>query len=931
MIPLLGDLGLPDTLLFSQFHLMPLIMTFVNILALLTTVGSDRRSFVQGLAIAFVFLILLYDSPLGLLIYWTTSNLFSLGSNLAPRLTERLSIKIPLPAFRGSVVERCFEEYGYIFFVVNLAILVPLLGVLGNQFNLFTAHGMTGAAIISLFLVIALLPSAVLFFLKWLAKLLGVAKAFDGLVFGVFLGVFLTYIFNKAGYGLLPSAYEPAILFIAALLITAISVVVTLNSELLRKLSYASLVIPMVLLHFIYVSPASSLFAGSDGMRGVKPRMMSDTPVFLLVFDEFSGLTIQNSEGFLDASRYPSFGRFAENADYFPNALTVDNHTSIAVPSMLSGTMRLEGSIGPLSSAGEMGLAPGENLLELFQEWGAGVRAESTILPADLMDEKSTDLYSVASDLATLYLHIVSHQDWIEGQIGVIPSTWKGFGIFYESTAELDKAVEKRSEDTGAFFDWLDELALTPDDKQFNLLHVQYPHAPYVTTASGRLQTNAEPFLSRLLIKEEFSAGQSLINVSYHNYLQQSSFAGVMLGRYIDVLKESGLYDKSLIIVTSDHGVSFSAEGLSRREPLTKDSWKNIVSVPLFIKYPFQEKGRIDDSFVTILDIVPTIIDTASIEPPWGLAGESLRDRESNEQSKSVELIVGYKDYFTDIVSLFEGSRARKKGLFGDGSPVTDVAVNYTENTMYSALLNTELSNNSVSDPSELHAMWSGSLEPSEISRYGRVYLGTQPQNGKVVAAVVDNKIQAVFITGSIDGQTGNFAFSLPETEVIPVKNNVSLYEVEAGEELVMKKLMAYKSGQFLFQDREVISYDWKNSVESTNGLESLNVENGGISVTASSSRDPYVVMQSFSDEPIVMPTIRIELESNKDLTLQLFYQNSDELGFTEENSQVRSIKEGSNVVFFEIPETRAAGSFRLDLGSGGFTHVDIEDIEVRF
>jgi len=519
MIPVLGDLGSPDTLLLGRFHLLPFIMTFVNILALVTLENSNRKSFLQGLVISFVFLVLLYESSLGLIIYWTTSNLVSLCWNAIPRLAKGVSIKISVPSFRGSGVERFFEEYAYIFFVVNLAILVPLLGVLGEQFNLFTAHSMTGASIISLLLFVMFLPAVALSLLRWLAKLLGVVNAFDGVILTVFLGVFLSYVFNKAGYGIFSSSYEPAILLSGALLATAGFVVMIVKAQMLRNLSYFSFLIPLIALHFIFVSPASSLFEGGGGITGDNLDGINDTPVFLLVFDEFSGLTLQKPDGSLDVSRYPGFAEIARDADYFPNALTTGYHTDISVPSIVSGTLR---------SGKNKGLAPGENLIELFQTWGGGVKAQSPVLPADLVEKQETNLHSLASDVATLYLHIVSHQGWIEKKIGVIPATWKDFGIFYEMGDVVDNPAGLVSEQAGIFFDWLEPLAVNAGDKQFNFLHVVFPHVPYTTTATGKSQENSDLIRQQLTSVEEFKAEQPFLNVGYHNYLQQSSYAGLV-------------------------------------------------------------------------------------------------------------------------------------------------------------------------------------------------------------------------------------------------------------------------------------------------------------------------------------------------------------------------------------------------------------------
>ena len=922
VIPLLGDLGLPDTLLFGRFHLLPFIMTFVNILALITVADSHRKGLIQGLIISFVFLVLLYESPLGLIIYWTTSNLVSLGSNLFPELAKKVPIKISLYSFKGSVIERVFEEYAYIFFVVNLAVLVPLLGVLGSQFNLFTAHGMTSEAIISILFYVVLLPSIVLSLLRMLAKLLGGARAFDGLVLLIFIGIFLTYLFNKTGYGLLASEYEPAIFLLAALLVTAGAVVTIFNTRTLRKLSYFSLTIPLVLLHFVFVSPASTLFAGSEGDRAELLGDINDTPVVLMVFDEFSGLTIQDAEGGVDASRYPGFAEIARNASYFPNALTVDYRTDISVPSMVSGTLRSDDS---------MGLASGENLIELFRDWGGGVLAQSSVLPADLMYEQQVNLYSFASDTLTLYLHIISHQDWIENKIGAIPPAWKNFGIFYDVDDVADKGDAAHSEPLDIFDDWLDQLSNNTIDKQLNFLHVEFPHAPYTSSATGRAQINSEAFRRQLFTSETIDAEQPFLNVAYHNYLQQSSYADFLLKKLIGELKGAGLYDKSLIIVTADHGVSYNVMGLNRRIPLTKDSWRNIVPVPLIIKYPFQEAGTVIDSFVTTLDIAPTIMDVTGIVPPWDLAGESLKLLGAVSQTSSVELTPGFEDYLDDAPSLFEEGRSIKTSLFGVGSPVSKIAVNYTENLIYSTLLNTDISVSSVNEFSDLRAVWGGSLRPNELTQYGNVYLGSAPTDGKVIAAVVNNKIHAIFMSGVVKGESGKFAFSLPEVEISQGQFAVSLYEIETGEGLILKRIEIFNAGQLTFETKKIIEYDWENSVLSSNGLDHFVAGNKLVSVHSSSSDDPFIVMGPMSDAEISTPTVRIELVSNKELLLQLFYQTSDALFFAGGRSEISTIYEGNNTVYFEIPETEVAGEFRIDFGFGGFTDVEIVDIEVRY
>ncbi|MFK7863750.1 MAG: YidC/Oxa1 family membrane protein insertase [Pseudohongiellaceae bacterium] len=923
-IPLFGNLASPDSVLPGGLHLAPLLMTLINVLALYTRSRSSRREKIQGLVLAALFLVLLYESPLGLVLYWTTNNCVSLVTNFFPNLLSKFTGRISLPKVRGGVAGRVFEDYGYLFLVSNLALSLPLLGVLGAQFNLFTAHGMNARAILVLLLLLLFLPTVILGLLRWCSKKLSVSHIFDRVFLGLFLGIFLFYLFNKAGYGLLGSGYEPLVLFCLALAATVIITAVLISAKSLRTLAYFSLLIPVVFLHFIYVSPASTLFEESGNLDGMAPEGFNETPVYMLVFDEFSGLTLQDENSELDVLRYPEFAELAETADYFPNALTTGYHTDVAVPSIVSGTDR---------SGNRRGLAPGRNLIELFDSWGGGAFAHSAVLPADLVSKQTVEKGAVWSDLLTLYLHIISHQDWIESKIGVIPSTWKDFGIFHdhsnETMPELRASSSAYPARLGFFGDWLNSIESNTNREQFNFIHMVFPHVPYDFTAKGNLQKNSDLIRQQLTSVEAFQAGQSFLNVGYHNYMQQSAYAASLLQDFVTVLKEKGEFERSLVIVTADHGVSYMEEGQSRRDPFTPDAWKNIVSVPLFIKHPYQTEGRVDSSYVTTLDIAPTIMDAVEIDSPWALMGESVRDENRGSVSKSVNLIPGFAEFFDDIETLFSDSLARKKQLFGSNTPIADVAVNYSEQPLYQPLLNVPVSNYEA-QPSEKTVVWGGSLHARELSNFGRVFDGGTPRNELTVAAAVGGVIQAVFKTGKVGEENGHFAFSLPEPETRPTQFNVKLYEVLVDEGFVLKEIRAFSPEQLRFQSMSVVDYQWQTAVVRTNGIDSLDVNNGRMTIRSSESNDPFIVLQAISDQPLRSPTIRLNLESNKDILLQVFYQTAEESGFAESRSQTYPINAGVNEAFIQLPEINMTGEFRVDLGFGDETEVNLLGIEIR-
>jgi len=80
------NLGIPDGLLSFggvTINLLPLLMTLLNVIAgVIYTKGFPLRDKLQLYGMAGLFLVLLYQSPAGLVLYWTLNNVFSLVKNI---------------------------------------------------------------------------------------------------------------------------------------------------------------------------------------------------------------------------------------------------------------------------------------------------------------------------------------------------------------------------------------------------------------------------------------------------------------------------------------------------------------------------------------------------------------------------------------------------------------------------------------------------------------------------------------------------------------------------------------------------------------------------------------------------------------------------------------------------------------------------------
>jgi len=78
-------------------------------------------------------------------------------------------------------------------------------------------------------------------------------------------------------------------------------------------------------------------------------------------------------------------------------------------------------------------------------------------------------------------------------------------------------------------------------------------------------------------------------------------------GALIDDMKDLGLYDSSLVIVTGDHGEAFGEHGMNSHAGLPFDEQ---IRVPLVMKFPETKYGgTVVEGFVQHIDIAPTIFD----------------------------------------------------------------------------------------------------------------------------------------------------------------------------------------------------------------------------------------------------------------------------------------------------------------------------------
>jgi len=104
------------------------------------------------------------------------------------------------------------------------------------------------------------------------------------------------------------------------------------------------------------------------------------------------------------------------------------------------------------------------------------------------------------------------------------------------------------------------------------------------------------------------------------------------LGNIVDELKNQGVYENTVIFLTSDNGYFFGEHGFSleRRMP-----YEESVKAPLIISYPKLSKAVKEvDGLVLSIDLSATALEFAGIDQPSTIQGKSLVPMVSGEKNK---------------------------------------------------------------------------------------------------------------------------------------------------------------------------------------------------------------------------------------------------------------------------------------------------------
>ncbi len=688
--------------------------------------------------------------------------------------------------------------------LLNLAVLwtfavaQPLFDLLKDNPEFFAARGSSGGDVISFSVLLVVLPPLLLLAIELLLGLLG-RRVREG-THVVFIGVLVALIAAQA----LKKAFDASdvVLIVLSLAIGAGLAVLWARAEALRSFLNILSPAPLVFLAlFLFTAPISKL-AFPDDAQARTIGGVTNTPIVVILLDELPSLSLMDADHEIDAKRFSGFAKLADRATWFPNAYSIYDSTERAQPAIMDGNYPERDHL-PTSS---------DHPNSIFTLFGKThrmhVSEEATnVCPPDLCEDSRPDesytkrIESMSEDLGLVWLHVVSPPE-IEKDLASVSENWGNFG------GQEDGGTEQRAKDDGGqqseaqnvianlnanrksrFEAWIAGIE-TGQRPELDFKHALLPHVPWQYLPDGRrYRTTPNDSVPGLSV-QAFDYEQQR-DVLLQRHLLQLGFADHLLSELWTKLEHEGTFDEALIVVAADHGVALQKARRDRRR-LKPDTVGEIASIPLLIKAPGQQRGKVDDAYVETVDILPTIFDVLNVDPKVEMDGSSaFSDTVQNRD----ELRMFLRNNFEPLkVSPAEFQRQRTAALdhklkvFGTGADGPDRIYRIGP---HQELLGKSVGSLSPAPRGELRAQLQDAGDYDDVDPKTD-FLPTHPvatvsggAGGEVhdVAIAVDGKIAAVSKTFYLATDEGQELISamLPPDSLRAGKNTIEFFVVDGA------------------------------------------------------------------------------------------------------------------------------------------------------
>ncbi len=197
----------------------------------------------------------------------------------------------------------------------------------------------------------------------------------------------------------------------------------------------------------------------------------------------------------------------------------------------------------------------------------------------------------------------------------------RGFEIYdqeFNRQYQLFNSYRSAEDVTPLAIRWMQERAKdSPREPFFLWAHYFDPHKPYhLREEFSHLKPNPGGTYQPAPLNKKMAD-------RIRRYDTEIAYTDHHIGKLLDELETLGLRESTLIIVVADHGESLGERGYVGHG---RQLYDNIVRVPLILSYPATiPSGRVVHQHVSLLDVMPTVLDLLGIDFPLSLQGKTLK------------------------------------------------------------------------------------------------------------------------------------------------------------------------------------------------------------------------------------------------------------------------------------------------------------------
>ncbi|HVS32178.1 MAG TPA: sulfatase-like hydrolase/transferase, partial [Thermoanaerobaculia bacterium] len=187
----------------------------------------------------------------------------------------------------------------------------------------------------------------------------------------------------------------------------------------------------------------------------------------------------------------------------------------------------------------------------------------------------------------------------------------------YATGAAISAFVLRREAGLARGFDFYDD-EVEPLGESNVIGRVQRPGNETIAAAEQWLEkTSAQPFFLFLHLYDPhtpYEAPQPFLSQYEDRYDGEIAWVDHLLGKFFESLKRRGLYDRSMIVVTSDHGEGLNDHGEEEHGIFL---YREVLQVPLLLKLPRSHRaGSTVKTSVQLIDLFPTILERVAASVP---------------------------------------------------------------------------------------------------------------------------------------------------------------------------------------------------------------------------------------------------------------------------------------------------------------------------